>query len=84
VAIGPRNQARASVFAEKSYGASLISKSEDSTAAQKMHALVRNPAKHYCFGLCSWKWRANIAMKRVAIRLAGEQLDRWLFRLSEG
>ena len=71
------DQARAKVFAERSYAARLSCEGEDSPETLKMRLLAENPKSHRMFGT-SKRWRQNEA--KIPKSLVNEEFENWLWR----
>ena len=71
------DQARAKVFAERSYAARVSCEGEDSPETLRMRLLAENPKKHQLFGT-SKRWRQNEA--KVPKGLGDEEFENWLWR----
>lgn len=78
VCIAHGDQARASVFAEKSYRARTSSEGEDNPETQRVKTLSFRPADHNSFGLCSMKWKTT--KTAVPKGLDTAQFESWLFK----
>jgi hypothetical protein len=78
ISIAHGDQARASLFAERSYASRVICEGEDSPETMKMQSLAREPTNHNSFERCSKKWKTK---KGVIPRgLSLENFENWLFR----
>jgi hypothetical protein len=77
ICIAHGDQARASVFAERSYEARVVCEGEDSPETQRMKAFAQKPATHFSFGMCSMKWKTSRAM--IPKEMNQAQLQVWLF-----
>jgi hypothetical protein len=78
VCIAHGDQARASVFAKRSYEARVLCEGEDSPEAERMKVLALQPATHGSFGIASMKWKTSKEM--IPKDLDYAQLQVWLFR----
>jgi hypothetical protein len=78
ICIAHGDQARASVFAERSYQARVLCEGEDSPEAARMKSLARRPATHPSYGVGSRKWKTSKAMVTKSLNRA--QFDAWLFQ----
>ncbi|KAF1981467.1 SET domain-containing protein [Aulographum hederae CBS 113979] len=72
------DQARASVFAERSYQARVICEGEESPETQRMKALALRPKDHASFGLLSMTWK--LKRQTVPTGLDAMKFEKWLFR----
>ena len=71
------DQARAKIFAERSYAARMNCEGEDSPTTLKIKLLAGNPKSHQMFRT-SKQWRQNEA--RVPKGLGDEEFEKWLWR----
>ena len=71
------DQARASVFAERSMQYRVVCGGEDSPEAKRMKGFVARPASHGSFGVGSRKWKTTKGM--VPKGLDGADLEKWLW-----
>lgn len=71
------DQARAKVFAQRSYEARLWCEGEDSPGTISIKALVAMPANHGSFGV-SKKWKQSVGM--IPRKLDGEEFEKWLWK----
>ncbi|KAK7425887.1 hypothetical protein QQZ08_007601 [Neonectria magnoliae] len=78
ISIAHGDQARAAVFAENAYRSRVECEGEDSPAAQKMKALMQNPASHASFGACSMYWK--MTRKSAPKGLDADEFRKWLWR----
>ncbi|KAG5973099.1 hypothetical protein E4U56_005299 [Claviceps arundinis] len=78
ICIAHGDQARASIFAEKSYEMSVVCQGEDSPSTKKMKSFVMHPSKHTSFELCSRRWKTS--KKKVNRKLKPEEFEKWLWR----
>ncbi|POS79201.1 hypothetical protein DHEL01_v202391 [Diaporthe helianthi] len=78
ICISHGDQARAGVFAERSYKARVCVEGEDSPETQRVKALSVRPSSHQSYGLCSMKWKRTKSM--VPKGLDEAQFEAWLFR----
>jgi hypothetical protein len=78
ICIAYGDQARASVFAGRSYETRVLCEGDDSLEAKKMKALAPRPAMHGAFGMSSMKWKTSKAL--VPKKLDHAQLQVWLFQ----
>lgn len=78
ISIAHRDQARASIFAERAYKARVICEGEDSPETLRVKSLALKPADHSSFGVYSKKWQTTRDM--VPKGLDTVQFDNWLFR----
>ncbi|KAK5626107.1 hypothetical protein RRF57_001822 [Xylaria bambusicola] len=80
ISVAHGDQARASVFAERSYMSRVVCEGEDSPATQRVKSLMQDPTKHSTFNAYSTRWRsAKTARPR---NLDAGSFDKWLWRLS--
>jgi hypothetical protein len=79
ISIAHGDQARASIFAERSYKARVICEGDDTPEARKAKALAAKPSDHASFGACSSRWRSKKGM--IPEGLGTEDFERWLFRM---
>ena len=77
MAIVHGDQARAKVFARRSYEARLWCEGEDSPGTISIKALVATPATHPSFG-ASKKWKQSLGM--IPRKLDDEEFEKWLWR----
>jgi hypothetical protein len=77
VCIAHGDQARASVFAEKSYDARVVCEGEGSPEAQRMKAFALTPETHNSFGTYSMKWKTSRATIPKGLNQVEFQV--WLF-----
>jgi hypothetical protein len=77
VCIAHGDQARASVFAEKSYEARLVCEGENSPETQRLKDLALTPTAHFSFGMCSMRWKTS--RERIPKELDQPRLQAWLF-----
>jgi hypothetical protein len=77
ICIAHGDQARASVFAERSYETRVLCEGGDSPEAKRMKALALRPATHATFGMGSMKWKTSKAL--VPKELDDAQLQDSLF-----
>jgi hypothetical protein len=78
LSIAHGDQARASIFADKAYQATVVCEGEDSPETPKVKAFTLNPAAHRDFELCSNKWRTEKEMVPKGLDVV--QFEKWLFR----
>ncbi|KAG6199377.1 hypothetical protein E4U10_005045 [Claviceps purpurea] len=78
ICIAHGDQARASIFAEKSYEMSVVCQGEDSPETKNMKSFVLDPTKHTGFELCSRRWKTS--GKKVNRKLKPEEFEKWLWR----
>ncbi|KAG6019655.1 hypothetical protein E4U40_006809 [Claviceps sp. LM458 group G5] len=78
ICIAHGDQARASIFAERSYEMSVVCRGEDSPETKNMKPFVLNPTKHAGFELCSRRWKTS--GKKVNRKLKPEEFEKWLWR----
>jgi hypothetical protein len=77
ISITHGDQARASVFAERSHRSRIICEGEDSPETRQIKALMDNPAMHRNFG-ASRRWQTN---KRLVPKgLNKDEYEKWLWR----
>lgn len=77
ISIAHGDQARASVFAERSYRSRVICEGEDSPETQRVKSFALKPAAHCTYGICSMKWKTTRAMMPKGLNEA--QFEEWLF-----
>ncbi|KAI0518067.1 hypothetical protein F5B22DRAFT_635548 [Xylaria bambusicola] len=80
ISVAHGDQARASVFAERSYMSRVECEGEDSPATQWVKSLMQNPTKHSTFNAYSTKWRTSKTARPR--NLDADSFDKWLWRLS--
>lgn len=78
ISIAHGDQARASMFAERSYKARVICEGEDSPETLRVKSLAVKPADHSSFKAYSRKWQTT--RDSVPKDLDTVQFDKWLFR----
>jgi hypothetical protein len=78
ICVSHGDQARAGVFAAKTYDARVGIEGGDSPATQRMKSLTMKPADHQSYSVCSMKW--NSKKSRVPKGLDESQFEAWLFR----
>lgn len=78
ISIAHGDQARASIFAEKSYKARVICEGEDSPETLRMKALALKPDVHPSFEAYSKKWKSK--RDSVPKGLDTVKFNKWLFR----
>ncbi|KAG5988489.1 hypothetical protein E4U52_006538 [Claviceps spartinae] len=78
ICVAHGDQARASIFAEKSYEMSVVCQGEDSPETKNMKPFVLHPSKHASFELCSRRWKTS--KKKVNRKLKPEEFEKWLWR----
>ncbi|KAG6113395.1 hypothetical protein E4U31_000945 [Claviceps sp. LM219 group G6] len=78
ICVAHGDQARASIFAEKSYEMSVVCQGEDSPETKNMKPFVLHPSKHASFELCSRRWKTS--KKKVNKKLKPEEFEKWLWR----
>ncbi|KAI0965166.1 hypothetical protein F4678DRAFT_453665, partial [Xylaria arbuscula] len=77
IVISHGDQARAKVFAERSYKTRVACEGEDSPASKKAKALMQNPSSHYGFAQCSRKWASSKTSQPN--NLSVEEFNKWLW-----
>ncbi|KAJ3562907.1 hypothetical protein NPX13_g8387 [Xylaria arbuscula] len=80
ISIAHGDQARAIVFAERSYRSRVECEGEDSPDAQQMKGFMLNPTRHLSFNGCLTRWRSSKTAKPKS--LDADSFDKWLWRLS--
>ncbi|KAI1357749.1 hypothetical protein F5Y08DRAFT_351806 [Xylaria arbuscula] len=80
IGIAHGDQARESVFAERSYRSRVECEGEDSPDTQQMKGFMLNPTRHPSFNGCSTRWRSSKTAKPK--NLDADSFDKWLWRLS--
>lgn len=78
ICIANKDQARASVFAERAYKARVICEGEDSPDTRRMKSLAFKPAVHSSFGVYSNQWQTS--RESIPKGLDTVHFNRWLFR----
>lgn len=78
VCIAHGDQARASVFAERSYKARVCCEGEESPETQRVKSFSFKPASHITFGLFSTQWKTARSM--IPKGLDEARFNEWLFR----
>jgi hypothetical protein len=78
ISVAHGDQARASVFAQRSYEARLICEGNDTPEAKRAQALAMKPSDHPSFEICSSRWQTD--KDEVAYSLKAEVFEDWLFR----
>ncbi|TGJ82107.1 hypothetical protein E0Z10_g6675 [Xylaria hypoxylon] len=78
IAITHGDQARAKVFAERSYKARVACEGEDSPATKKVKGLMQNPASHSSFALCSKMWKTSKTSQPKNLGI--NEFEKWLWR----
>ncbi|KAJ8118891.1 hypothetical protein OPT61_g221 [Boeremia exigua] len=79
VCIAHGDQARAGVFADRSWATRVVCEGGDSPETMRMQALSRQPKSHSSFELCSTKWRTKVGAAPEG--LSAESFEKWLFRV---
>ncbi|KAF2007393.1 hypothetical protein P154DRAFT_118721 [Amniculicola lignicola CBS 123094] len=78
ISIAHRDQAQASIFAERAYKARVICEGEDSPKTQRIKSLALKPANHSSFRVYSRKWQTT--RNSIPEGLDTAQFNNWLFR----
>ncbi|KAJ8122048.1 hypothetical protein ONZ43_g1656 [Nemania bipapillata] len=78
VAITHGDEARAKVFAERSYRARVACEGEDSPETKRVGTFMQNPAAHFGFAQGSKMWRTskNAQPKSIGV----DEFEKWLWR----
>ncbi|KAG5982535.1 hypothetical protein E4U55_001755 [Claviceps digitariae] len=79
ICISHGDQARASIFAEKSYKIRVLCQGKESPETNSVRFLALNPARHPSFEVCSRRWKTRVDMVKTGVR--PEHFERWLWRL---
>ena len=77
ISITHGDQARASVFAERSYRSRVMCEGEDNPETRKIKKLMENPTGHRNFG-ASKKWKT--AKRLIPKGLDPDEFEKWLWR----
>ncbi|KAI0903494.1 hypothetical protein F4823DRAFT_618288 [Ustulina deusta] len=80
ICVAHGDQARASVFAERSYMSRVECEGEDSPETQKVKGLMQDPTKHPSFSACSTRWRRTRTARPRNVD--ADSFDKWLWKLS--
>ncbi|TRX87804.1 hypothetical protein FHL15_011297 [Xylaria flabelliformis] len=80
ICVAHGDQARASVFAERSYMSRVECEGEDSPVTQKVKGLMRDPTKHPSFSAYSTRWRSTRTARPRNVD--ANSFDKWLWKLS--
>ncbi|KAH8703446.1 hypothetical protein BGW36DRAFT_354868 [Talaromyces proteolyticus] len=78
ICIAHKDQARASIFAERAYKVRVTCEGEDSPDTMRMKSLAFSPADHSSFGVYSNKWKTT--RESLPKGLDTVQFNKWLFR----
>ncbi|KAI1734551.1 hypothetical protein F4680DRAFT_437880 [Xylaria scruposa] len=80
ICVAHGDQARASVFAERSYMSRVECEGEDSPETQRVKGLMQDPTKHPSFSVYSTRWRSTRTARPR--NLDADSFDKWLWKLS--
>ncbi|KAI0447430.1 hypothetical protein F4803DRAFT_499645 [Xylaria telfairii] len=80
ICVAHGDQARASVFAERSYMSRVECEGEDSPATRKVKGLMQDPTKHPSFSVYSTIWRSTRTARPRNVD--ADSFDKWLWKLS--
>jgi hypothetical protein len=78
ISIAHGDQARASVFVERSYKGRVLCEGEDSPSTRGAKGFMENPASHSSFRKCSRRWATR--KDSVPEGLNTDEFEDWLWR----
>jgi hypothetical protein len=78
VCIAHKDQARASIFAERAYKVRVLYEGEDSPETLRIKSLAFKPADHSSFGVYSNQWQTTRELVPKGLDMV--QFNNWLFR----
>ncbi|KAG6002088.1 hypothetical protein E4U43_001178, partial [Claviceps pusilla] len=78
ICIAHGDQARARIFAERSYEMNVLCGGEDSPETKNAKYLALRPADHPAFAMCSKNWMTSRNMVKKGV--SAERFERWLWR----
>ncbi|KAG6004958.1 hypothetical protein E4U21_000581 [Claviceps maximensis] len=78
ICIAHGDQARARIFAERSYAVNVLCGGEGNPETKSVKALALRPGDHPSFGKCSQRWMTSRNMVKRGV--SPERFERWLWR----